>query len=87
MKITCQVLATLLQHGIDSIQILDSAVGYLMERMDAVLLGAEAVNENGGIINKIGSFGIAMIARTLNKKVYVLAESIKFVKEFPLVSK
>jgi translation initiation factor eIF-2B subunit alpha len=55
-----------------------------MERLDAVVFGAEAVMENGGIINKIGSAGIAIVAKALNKDVYVLAESIKFCKEFPL---
>jgi len=76
--------ASLKEHHIDSTLILDSCVGYLMERVDAVLLGAESVLENGGIINKIGTFGIAIAAKAMNKNVYVVAESIKFVKEFPM---
>lgn len=38
--------------GVPCHVILDSAVGYYMERMDVVLFGAEGVVENGGIINQ-----------------------------------
>lgn len=33
--------------------ILDAAVGYVMEQVTMVMLGAEGVCENGGIINKV----------------------------------
>ena len=33
--------------------ILDAAVGYVMEKIDMVLCGAEGVVESGGIINKV----------------------------------
>lgn len=33
--------------------ILDSAVGYIMERVNMVMVGAECVVESGGIINKV----------------------------------
>lgn len=33
--------------------ILDTAVGYIMERVDMVMVGAECVVESGGIINKV----------------------------------
>ena len=33
--------------------ILDSAVGAIMEEVDLCLVGAEAVMENGGIVNKV----------------------------------
>lgn len=42
--------------GINSTLVLDSAVGYLMERMDAVIVGAEGVMETGGIINKVRNY-------------------------------
>jgi translation initiation factor eIF-2B subunit alpha len=41
--------------GIPVTVILDSAVGYYMERVDIVLLGAEGVVESGGIVNKVRS--------------------------------
>ena len=40
-------------NGINSTLIIDSAVAYIMERVDIVLVGAEGVAESGGIINKV----------------------------------
>ncbi|TKR77030.1 hypothetical protein L596_018080 [Steinernema carpocapsae] len=70
--------------GIASTLVLDSAVGYLMEAVDCVVVGAEGVMETGGIINKIGTLGMAICAHAYNKPVYAMSESIKFVKEYPL---
>lgn len=39
--------------GIPVQVILDSAVGYYMDRVDLVLVGAEGVVENGGIVNQV----------------------------------
>ncbi|KAJ1093268.1 hypothetical protein NDU88_006373 [Pleurodeles waltl] len=64
--------------------ILDAAVGYIMEKVDLVIVGAEGVVENGGIINKIGTNQMAVCAKAQNKPFYVVAESFKFVRLFPL---
>ena len=55
----------------------DLAVGAEMHKVDCVLLGAEGVVETGGIVNQLGSYTIALVARALNKQCYVLAESFK----------
>lgn len=39
--------------GISCTVILDSAVGYVIEKVDMVMVGAEGVAESGGIINKV----------------------------------
>ncbi|ELU13833.1 hypothetical protein CAPTEDRAFT_222112 [Capitella teleta] len=70
--------------GIPTILILDAAVGYIMEKVDMVLLGAEGVVESGGIINKIGTYSLAICAKEMNKPVYAVAESFKFARIFPL---
>lgn len=70
--------------GIECTLILDSAVGAVIEKVDFVLLGAEAVVESGGIINKIGTSSIGLCAKMLNKPVYVAVESFKFVRFYPL---
>lgn len=44
--------------GIECHVLKDAAVGYFMERIDLVLLGAEGIVESGGIINRIGSFQV-----------------------------
>jgi len=36
------------------------------------------------IFLQIGTFGVAVCAKTLNKPVYVMAETFKFVKKYPL---
>jgi translation initiation factor eIF-2B subunit alpha len=51
--------------------VLDSAAAFVMEGVDMVLMGAEGVVENGGIINKLGSFQIATVAKAMGKPVYV----------------
>jgi len=52
--------------------------------VDCVFVGSEAVLENGGIVNKIGTVTIALCAKAYNKPFYVFAESLKFLKRFPL---
>lgn len=49
-----------------------------------VLVGAEGVVENGGVINKVGTYQIALLAHALRKPLYVGAESYKFVRLYPL---
>ncbi|PAV85927.1 hypothetical protein WR25_00946 [Diploscapter pachys] len=78
------MFSKLQQAGLTATLVLDSAVGYLMERIDMVAVGAEGVMETGGIINKIGTLNVCTCAKALNKPVYVMAESFKFVKEYPL---
>ncbi|KAK9875159.1 hypothetical protein WA026_005950 [Henosepilachna vigintioctopunctata] len=70
--------------GIPHVAILDSSVGYIMEQIDFVMIGAECVVESGGVVNKIGSYTMAVCAREMNKPFYVLTESFKFSRLFPL---
>lgn len=48
-----RMVAALEEAGITATLILDAAVGYILERVDLVLVGAEGVCESGGIINKV----------------------------------
>lgn len=78
------MIADLERAGIDCTLILDSATGYVMESVDFVMVGAEAVVESGGIINRIGSFTMGLCAQEMKKPFYVLAESFKFTRLYPL---
>lgn len=78
---TAELLTT---AGIPCTVILDSAVAYAMHKVDFVLVGSEAVVESGGLINAVGSYQIAIIAKAANKPFYALAESYKFHRLFPL---
>ncbi|OBA21195.1 hypothetical protein METBIDRAFT_41764 [Metschnikowia bicuspidata var. bicuspidata NRRL YB-4993] len=64
--------------------IVDNAVGYMLHKVDKILVGAEGVVESGGIINHIGSYQIGCLAKANNKPFYVVTESHKFVRLFPL---
>jgi translation initiation factor eIF-2B subunit alpha len=64
--------------------ILDSAVAYFMDKVDLVLVGAEGVLENGGVVNKLGTATMAMCAKASGKPFYVAAESYKFARLYPL---
>ncbi|KAJ3571895.1 hypothetical protein NP233_g3448 [Leucocoprinus birnbaumii] len=70
--------------GIPCSVILDAAVAYVMDKVDFVLVGSEAVVESGGLVNAVGSNQIAIIAKAANKPFYALAESYKFHRLFPL---
>ena len=45
--------------------------------VDLVLVGAEGVVENGGVINKLGTYAAALAAHAHNTPFYVAAESYK----------
>ncbi|KJE93227.1 translation initiation factor eIF-2B subunit alpha [Capsaspora owczarzaki ATCC 30864] len=70
--------------GIPVTMILDAAVGHIIGKVDLVLVGAEGVVESGGIVNKIGTYQLAIVAKVANKPFYAVAESFKFVRMYPL---
>lgn len=63
--------------GIPVKVLIDSAVAYSMDEIDMVFVGADGVVESGGIINMMGTYQIALVAHSMNKPVYVAAESYK----------
>jgi len=72
------------ERGVNCNLLVDSAMGYIMEEVDYVLTGAELVTENGGIVNKIGTYSLALCANSLEKPFYVLSQNYKFSWIFPL---
>ncbi|KAJ1920197.1 translation initiation factor eIF-2B subunit alpha [Tieghemiomyces parasiticus] len=76
--------ARLREAGVPCTVVLDGAVAYLMEKVDFVLVGAEGVVENGGLINHIGTYQLSIVAHAARKPFYAVAESYKFVRLFPL---
>lgn len=54
-----------LQEGIPATLITDNAAGWLMHRglIDRVIVGADRVAANGDTANKIGTYGLAVLAR------------------------
>lgn len=72
---------TLLENGVPTIQIPDSAVRHVMHEVDHVVVGADAVACNGAVVNKIGTSQIALAAREARVRLYVASETYKFSPE------
>ncbi|CEP63631.1 translation initiation factor eIF2B subunit alpha LALA0_S08e07052g [Lachancea lanzarotensis] len=79
-----QLFRHLQEKGIPAKIIVDSAVGSVIHKVDKVLVGAEGVAESGGVINLVGTYSIGVLAKNANKPLYVVTESHKFVRMFPL---
>ena len=71
-------------RGVPVAEIGEGSVAYAMREVDMVFSGAEGVVENGGVINKLGTYQLALLARSAGKPFYVLVESHKFVRLYPL---
>ena len=48
------------------------------------LVGAESILENGGAISAMGTYQMGLLMRSVGKPMYVVAESHKFVRMYPL---
>uniref|UniRef100_A0A0A9ZIG8 Translation initiation factor eIF-2B subunit alpha n=1 Tax=Lygus hesperus TaxID=30085 RepID=A0A0A9ZIG8_LYGHE len=70
--------------GIPVTLISDSSVARYMAGINIILVGAEGVMESGGIVNNVGTYQVAIIAKAFNKPFYVLSESYKFARLYPL---
>ncbi|KAH0565696.1 hypothetical protein GP486_000915 [Trichoglossum hirsutum] len=78
------VVHALREKGVPVAIIGEGSVGYAMGKIDMVIVGAEGVVENGGIISRLGTYQIGLLARAAGKPFYVVAESHKFVRLYPL---
>jgi ribose 1,5-bisphosphate isomerase len=71
----------LAKAGIPVTLILDDAVRYFMQRVDKVIVGADAITANGALVNKIGTSMVALAAHEARVRVFVAAETYKFSPE------
>lgn len=83
-KESYEVVTSLREMGVPVATISEGAVGYAMGKVDLVIVGAEGVVENGGIISRLGTYQIALLAKAAGKPFHVAAESHKFVRLYPL---
>lgn len=70
----------LLQEGIDHSIIVDNAAGYFMQKgeIDLVIVGADRITKNGDVINKIGTYEKAVVAKENGIPFYVAAPESTF---------
>jgi translation initiation factor eIF-2B subunit alpha len=78
------IVASLRRKGVPVATITEGAVGYALGKVDMVIVGAEGVVENGGVISRLGTYQIGLLAKAADKPFYVVAESHKFVRIYPL---
>jgi ribose 1,5-bisphosphate isomerase len=68
----------LIDLGIQTMFIVDSAARSYMGDVDLVLVGADAITSEGNVVNKIGTSSIAVLANEARKPLYVVSELLKF---------
>jgi ribose 1,5-bisphosphate isomerase len=67
--------------GIPVTMILDDAARFFMNKIDKVIVGADAITANGALVNKIGTSLIALSAHEARTRVFAAAETYKFSPE------
>jgi ribose 1,5-bisphosphate isomerase len=68
----------LFENGIDTTFIVDSAASSFIPNADFIVVGADAFTPEGNIINKIGTYGLAVLAHEAHKPFYIVSELLKF---------
>ena len=74
-----QVLAEKLSNwGIPAVYITDAQMGLFAAHADAVLVGADSVQADGAVVNKVGTYPLALAAHDQGVPFYVCCESFKW---------
>lgn len=68
----------MLELGVKTTLIVDSAARFFMNKADFVLVGADAITSEGNVINKIGTSMTALVAHEARTPFYVVSELLKF---------
>jgi len=68
----------MLELGVKTSFIVDSAVRFFMNSADIILVGADAITSEGNVINKIGTSAVALMAHEARTPFYVVSELLKY---------
>ncbi|MGA2680577.1 MAG: S-methyl-5-thioribose-1-phosphate isomerase [Candidatus Bathyarchaeia archaeon] len=68
----------MIELGVQTMFIVDSAARSYMGDVDLVVVGADAITSEGNVVNKVGTSGIAVLAHEARKPFYVVSELLKF---------
>jgi ribose 1,5-bisphosphate isomerase len=68
----------MVELGVETTFIVDSAARSFMGNVDLVIVGADAITSEGNVVNKIGTSAIAVLAYEARKPLYVVSELLKF---------
>jgi len=58
--------------------IIDAGMGKFIDQIDLILIGIDSILKDGSIINKIGTYPLAVLANVENINVYAVADSYKY---------
>ena len=68
----------MVELGVETTFIVDSAARSFMGSTDVVIVGADAITSEGNVVNKIGTGTIAVLAHEARVSFYVVSELLKF---------
>jgi ribose 1,5-bisphosphate isomerase len=68
----------MLDLGVKTTFIIDSAMRFFMNKVDLAIVGADAITSEGNVINKIGTSMAALAAQEARTPFYVVSELLKF---------
>jgi translation initiation factor 2B subunit (eIF-2B alpha/beta/delta family) len=80
----CEVL---IKNDIDCKLVSGISIMLYLKNVDFILTGADAICENAGIINQVGTHALSICAKQYSKPIYVLASSLKFLKMYIIEEK
>jgi len=76
----------LAESGLDVTLVADAACGHFIGEATCVVLGADSLRADGSLVNKVGSYPLALVAREAGTPVHALCETLKIAApDFPLV--
>ncbi|MFZ1731674.1 MAG: hypothetical protein WBQ23_15580 [Bacteroidota bacterium] len=66
------------EHKIPCTLMVDAAMAQAVERADAAVVGADSISADGFLLNKTGTYPLAICCKALGVPLYVLCDSLKF---------
>lgn len=63
--------------GVPVTLVADAAIGVYVPQADAVVVGADSIRADGSVVNKVGTYPLALVAAAARVPVYIVAESLK----------
>lgn len=71
----------LIKEEVNSHLIVDAMMNYAVQKSDCIIIGADQILKNGNVVNKTGSYPLALCAKANKKPFYVIATKDKITKK------
>ncbi len=70
--------AELFSQDFETHLIVDAAIGKFMKKINVVFVGIDSILKNGSIVNKIGTYPLAVLSKINDKEFYAIGDSFKY---------